>query len=165
MADDAGQDFLARGQLDVLPQLPLVLVPGVGCLERVIIAVDRQHQVDQVLHRNVGGMRAVPASPAQMEADFVGRQPFDRVVDRVDLHLGIAAIAFDARFVLLLVPVLADRRIVELNGQAGVDDRLVFFVHGVGARVQQFLFALVILVRHARAARRRNRIHPGPFGR
>ena len=35
VADDAGQDHLAVGQLLVLPHDPLVLVPGVRGLERV----------------------------------------------------------------------------------------------------------------------------------
>src|SRR5580658_6726471 len=163
VSDDPGQDFLAGRQLNVLPDLPLVLVAGVSGLERVIVAVHRQHEVHQVLHRDVGGVRAVPASPAQVETDFIRRQSFDRVIERVDLHFGVTPVAFDARLVLLLIPIFADGRIVKLNGQAGVDDRLVLFVHGVGAGVQQLLFGLVILVRHARAACRSDRVHPRAF--
>ena len=58
-----------------------------------------------------------PASVAQVEADLVGRQSLDRVVERVDLHFRVAPVALDARLVLLLIPVLADRRIVKLDGR------------------------------------------------
>ena len=125
--------------------------------------VDRQHQVQQVLHRDVGGMRAVPAPPAEVEADLVGGQPADRVVEHVDAFLRIAPVALDARLLLLLIPVLADRRVVELDDQPGVDDRLVLLAHRVRAGVHQLLFGLVVLVRHARAARRRDRVHPAAF--
>src|SRR3984885_3934694 len=116
VSDDSGQDFLAGGQLNVLPDLPLVLVAGVGGLERVIVAVHREHKIDQVLHWDVGGMRAVPASPTKVEADFVRRQSLDRMIEGVDLHLGVAPVAFDAGLILLLVPIFADSRIVKLNG-------------------------------------------------
>ena len=69
VADDAGHQHLALGQLDVLPQPPLVLVAGVRGLERVRPGVDREHHVDEVRHRQVGEVRSVPAAPAEVEAD------------------------------------------------------------------------------------------------
>ena len=71
VADHAGQDQLVVGQFDVVPHTPLVLVADVAGFKRIGLAVDRQHDVDDVAHRDVGGVRAVPAAPAQMEADAV----------------------------------------------------------------------------------------------
>jgi len=61
---DARQDELAVRELHVPPHLPLVLVAHVAGLERVGAALDGQHDVDDVAHRDVGRVRAVPAAPA-----------------------------------------------------------------------------------------------------
>src|SRR5215467_8933497 len=48
VAHDAGQDQLAIRQLDVLPDGPLVLVANVAGLERIGVAINREHNVDDV---------------------------------------------------------------------------------------------------------------------
>src|SRR5215471_1317803 len=50
--DDAWNQDLAFGQLDVLPDHPLVLVPRIRRLDRVRLGIDLQNQVDDVLERN-----------------------------------------------------------------------------------------------------------------
>ena len=57
VADDPRQDQLAVGKLNVLPDLPLVLVADIAGLERIGTGVDGQHDIDDVAHRDVGGMR------------------------------------------------------------------------------------------------------------
>src|ERR1700730_10533210 len=57
VADDTRQDQLVVGKLDVLPDLPLVLMADVARLERVGAGVDGQHDIDDVAHRDVGRMR------------------------------------------------------------------------------------------------------------
>ena len=73
VADDARQHDLAFRQLDVLPQLPFVLVAHVGGLERIALRLDLQHQVDDVLERQIVGVRPVPGAPAQVIAHAVLR--------------------------------------------------------------------------------------------
>ena len=73
VADHAGHQHLAVRQLDVLPHLPFVLVAHVGRLERIALRLDLQHQVDDVLERQVVGVRPVPAAPAQVIAHAVLR--------------------------------------------------------------------------------------------
>ncbi len=76
VADDAGHDLLPVGKLHVLPHPPLVFVTDVGGLERVRPGVDVEHGFDEVLELEIGGVRAVPTAPAQMEADPVlGQTP------------------------------------------------------------------------------------------
>ena len=62
MADDARDQHLAFGQLDVLPDAPLVLVANIAGLDRIGAGVDAQHQIDNVGERNVRGVRTVPAA-------------------------------------------------------------------------------------------------------
>src|SRR6185503_11095362 len=57
VADHARQDELSVGQLYVLPYRPLVLVTDVARLERVGLAIDRQHDIDDIAHRDVGRVR------------------------------------------------------------------------------------------------------------
>src|SRR5207248_11319132 len=54
VADHTGQDHLFVRQFDVLPHLPFVLVADISGLERVGVRVDRQHDIDDVAHRDVG---------------------------------------------------------------------------------------------------------------
>ena len=42
--------------------------------------------------------------PAEVEADLVGRQSLDRVVERIDTKLGVAPVALDARLLLSADP-------------------------------------------------------------
>ena len=154
-----GMISFPAGSFTILPHPPFMLVPHVASLERVGLRVDRQHHIDDVAHRDVGDVRAVPASPAQMEADAVLRQTLDRVVQRLDPDHGELAISLHGRRRIDLVPVLGDRRIVELQHQPGIDDRLVFLAHRVGAGVDELFLGLVVLVADARATARRDRGH------
>ena len=74
MTDDAGNEQLSVRQLDVLPHAPFVLVADVTRFDRIGTGIDAKHQVDDVVERNVGGVRTVPAAPADVEADAVCRQ-------------------------------------------------------------------------------------------
>ena len=73
MTDDAGNEQLSVRQLDVLPHAPFVLVADVTRFDRIGTGIDAKHQVDDVVERNVGGVRTVPAAPADVEADAVCR--------------------------------------------------------------------------------------------
>ena len=76
-----GTIFLPSGSLMSSPDLPFVLVAHVGGLEGVGPRVDLQHQVDDVPELDVGGVRAVPGTPAQVEPDLLLRQAAQRVVE------------------------------------------------------------------------------------
>ena len=62
------------------------------------------------------------------------------------------------------VPVVGQARIVDLQHDAGVDDRLVFFVHRIGGGEHEFLFGLVVKVLAAGEAARPDRAHEAFFG-
>src|SRR6202044_2982281 len=79
--EHAGDEDLAVGQGDVLEDLPLVLVPGVGALEGDRGRARGQHQVDDVGQRDVGVVRALVVAPAQVHAQPVRRDVAGGVVD------------------------------------------------------------------------------------
>src|SRR5262249_37479149 len=64
VADDTRDENLARGQRRRLPELPLVLVARVGRLDRVGTRLDSQHEIKNVLERQIVRVRPVPAAPA-----------------------------------------------------------------------------------------------------
>src|SRR5215472_14081200 len=84
MADDTRQHQLVVGQLYLLPDLPLMLVTNIAGFERIRLGLDRQHDRDDVPHRDIGHVRTVPATPAQVEPNAILRQAADRMVERLD---------------------------------------------------------------------------------
>src|SRR5580704_5694020 len=73
VADDTRNQDLPFGQLDIPPDLPLVLVTDVAGLDRERPGAYLQQHVDDIFQRQVGGMRSVPAAPADVIADPVLR--------------------------------------------------------------------------------------------
>src|SRR5262249_57937597 len=82
MADYARDQKLSIRQLDVLPHPPFVLVANIAGLHRIRTGVDAQNEIDDVPQWNVRGVRTVPAAPAYVEADAVGGQAAQRMVQR-----------------------------------------------------------------------------------
>ena len=63
-----------------------MLVPHIAGLERIGADIDREHGLDDVAHRNIGHVRPMPAAPAEMQPDAVGREAAYRMVQRLDLR-------------------------------------------------------------------------------
>ena len=145
MADDAGHEDEVVGDevLVLLPHRPLVLVTGVGRLERDLSDVRAQHRLQDVLQFDVGRVRAVPRTPAQVQADLFLRQTLDGLVDRIDAELREGVIVRDARLRLDLVPVLGKRRVVELQDEARVGDGLVLLAQRARPRGDVLVLGLV----------------------
>jgi hypothetical protein len=80
VADDARDQDFSVGQLDVSPDFPLVLVTDVAGLDRVSTNANLKQDVDDVPKRQVGGMRPVPAAPADVIADPILGQTTEGVV-------------------------------------------------------------------------------------
>ncbi len=132
-----GISTLPGGSLTDLPDHPFVLVARIGGLELIGADIHLQHQVDDVLHRHVEGVRPVPAAPADVIARALRRDTVERVIERVDAHLRPGAVlGMRHRRHHLLVHV-GQEGIVDLHVEAGIDDRLVFLVQAVGEREQQ----------------------------
>ncbi len=124
------QDFPWR-QLDALPDAPLVLVARVGALDEIGAGADFQDQVDDVLQRHVGGMRAGPAAPADVVADFFFRYPLQRGVGDVDLQLEPAAVVLQRRRRHHAIVGHGEARIVQLQQETCIDNGPVLGAHGL----------------------------------
>ena len=139
-----------------------MLVPDIAGFERICAGIDGQHHIDDVAHRDVGRVRSVPAAPAQMKADALLRQTAQRMVQCLDPHHREFLVVFDRGLGVDLIPILGDCRIVELQDEPGIEDRLVLLAHRFGAGVEKLLVALVIGVGNSIGAARGDRGHE-PF--
>ena len=122
--DDARDEHRALGQLHLLEDPPLVLVAGVGGLDRVARGADAEDDVDDVLERNVVAVRAVEAPPADVQPHLLARDAAQGVVDRVDAQRGVLAVVAHAH-VRIHLPAVGQVRVVDLQQKPGGDDRLV----------------------------------------
>src|SRR5215471_7543330 len=84
VAYDAGNDNLPLREFYILPDPPFVLVADVAGLERVALRANGEYEIDNVGERDVGRVRPVPASPADVITDAIFRQSAERVVERLD---------------------------------------------------------------------------------
>src|SRR5207249_260011 len=88
------QDFSAR-QLDLFPHAPLVLVARVRRLDEIGAGAHAEDQVDDVLQRDVAGMRSGPASPADVVAHAILGDALQGMVERLDVQRDPAAIVVE----------------------------------------------------------------------
>src|SRR5579875_4176933 len=79
---------LARLQLDRFPHLPFMLVTRIGGLEAEAADPDLEHQIYNLLERNIEHVGSVPASPTDVVASALQRQPLQCAIERSDVHLG-----------------------------------------------------------------------------
>src|SRR5579883_378433 len=141
--EDAGDEDLAVGQRRALENLPLVLVARVGGFDGQAVGVDLVEDVDDVLQRNVAGVRADPAAPAGVQANTVVRGAAEGVVYRLDAHLGVGLVLGHAH-VGELLPGHGQVGIVDLEAEAGLDYGLVLGANGLGQGEQEVLLSLVV---------------------
>ena len=106
----------------------------------------RQHDVDDVLDLDVGVVRRHGRAPAHMHAHALGRQVAHRVVERGDIDGDDLAVVGERQIEVDHVPQHREVGAIELEDEAGLDDRLVFAPHHVGKRVDVFLVGLVVAV-------------------
>ena len=146
MADHARNENLVLGQFRAFPDTPLVLVPRVRPFNHIGAGIDLEDQVDNILERHVGDVRAGPTAPAHVVAHPVGGDAAQRVVEHLHMHAHpFAEILQGPRG---HHPVIGDggTGVIELQDQARIDDGLVFDPHRLGNRLQAFLVARVVLV-------------------
>ena len=64
-------DEICHAELDLFPDLPLVLMARIGHFRAVGVRAHPQHDVNNVLQRHVGDMGSMPAPPTQVVPDPV----------------------------------------------------------------------------------------------
>jgi len=145
VAHDAGDQELALGQLHVLPHAPFVVVARVGGLDGVALRAHGEDQVDEIAQRQVVLVRTVIAPPADVEADALGRDVSQRVVQRLDAQRGERAVLGHGHPRMDL-PGVGQIGIIDLEQEARRDDRVVFWLHGVRDGREIRLVRRVVLV-------------------
>ena len=136
-----------------------MLMARVGGLERIGAGVDLQHQIDEVLQLHVVDARADVDAVAGVVADAIGRQAAQRVIEDFDAVRRPFAAGVDIRLRVHHV-IRSQERVVDLEHEAGIDDRPVFLVQRLGERDEVVLVGLVVLVAvPVGEVRRRHRRH------
>ena len=144
--DHAHDQHLVRGQLHLLEQCPFVRMTRIGGLDRNCARPGAKDDVDHIAERHVAMMRAFVIAPAQMHAQFLGRDVGQRVIHRLDVELRLPAPFGEAQVRMLDVPPHAEVGTVDLQHDPGVGDGLVLVPHRVGDGEKIRFFACVVLV-------------------
>src|SRR2546425_8762461 len=145
VADDAGNEDFAVGRPELLEDVVLVLVPRVGRLEGIGARVDLVDDVDDVLQFHIVDPRADVDAVAGVEANLLGWNVAQRVVDRLYAPSGPLPAVRDAE--VGVHHVLGDEaRVVDPQHEARVDDGPVLFAKRVGEGLLVLFFGSVVLV-------------------
>ena len=91
-------------------------------------------------------MRALVVAPADMDAQLLGRDVRDRMVQRLDVEL--RGLAEGLQVDVVILDVLAHREVgaIDLQHEAGARHRLVFGAHRIRDGVEIGLLARVVVV-------------------
>ena len=87
------------------------------------------------------------AAPAGVKTHAIGGNVAQAVIKRVDAQLGVLAV-FRHAHLRHELPAVGQIGIVDLQQKPRVDDRLIFFVHGVGDGDEISLVVGVVIVFH-----------------
>ncbi len=144
---DARDEQLALGQFHLLEQLPLVVVTWVASFERDGAWARAEHDVDDVLERNVEVVRALVVAPAQVHAQLLGRDAGHGVVQCLHLLANLAAELLRGKAdVRSDVAAHGQVRAVQLEDEASAHDGFVLRLHSVGQGRQVGLVGGVVSV-------------------
>ena len=108
-------------------------------------ALDAEHDVNDVRERDIVLVRAVETAPAHVQLHHLFGNTAERVIESVDAQLCVCAV-IGRRHLGEHLPAVGQIRIVDLQLEAGFDDRQIFDTHGLGDSEQEVFGVLVILV-------------------
>src|SRR5262245_11856020 len=136
-----------------------VFVARIRRFERIGAGVDLQQDVDDVLQGHFVDAWTDIDAVAGMEANLLGGDAADRVIDGFDALCRPLPALFDAEF--RVHHIIADQaRIIDLENESSIDDRLVFFVSRAGYGLLCLLVGTIVLVgKGRRDVRRSDRGH------
>ena len=143
-----GRNSIPSGSGCAAERLQLVLMPRAGERQRQRADPRPVDDRQERLERHVVRVRPVVVAPAEMQADPVGRNGRDGLVDRVDVQGDRAEEAVER---LVLEEARALHRevgAVELKHEAARDDQLVLLAHLAGQRPDVALVRAVEGVEH-----------------
>src|SRR5499427_7582169 len=95
-------------------------------------------------------MRSMAAAPAEVQAHVLCGQTREGVVDRLDQHLDVLAV-LGHRHIRKKLPGGGELRLVNLQDEASVGDRLVLLAQGLSRPEEEGLLAGIVVVVRTRA--------------
>ena len=84
VADDAGDEDFSGGQFHIAPDFEFMFVTDVAGFDQVRLGVDTEHDVDDVAQGKIGGVRTMPAAPADVIAHAIDRDAFEGMIQNVN---------------------------------------------------------------------------------
>src|SRR5262245_13083122 len=158
VADDTRNQDLAGRKFHVAPDFVFMFVADIAGFDQVRLGVDTEHDIDDIAQREIGGVRTMPAAPADVITHAIDRDVVEGMIQNVHPLRGVAAVLLDAWLRIEHVPGAGETGIVKLEDEAGVDDGAILFTHRIGDRFQEFLggrvVAILIAAEHLEAAGR-----------
>src|SRR5207253_10351653 len=124
----------------VFPDAPFMLVAHVRRLDGIRLRLDLEHDVGDVAQGDIVDVRSMAATPAEVQARLLFGQTHEGVVDRLDQHFNVFAVLGYGHLWKKL-PGGREFRLVDLEDEASVDDRLVLLAQGLGYPKQERLLA------------------------
>src|SRR5580704_1585206 len=88
VSDHSGNEHFAVWELDVLPDMVLMLVARVGGFKRVRARVYLQHNLHDVAERRIMDPRSLIDSVARVVTNLFRRDTAEAVIQRLDVHFG-----------------------------------------------------------------------------
>ena len=138
-----------------------MLVPNVAGLDGIGLRLDPEHHVDNVTQRNVGGVRPMPAAPADVIANAIFGNAGERVIERIDPQRRVTLVVRQRRLRIKHVPGIRQAGIVELQHKAGVDDGPILNAQRLGDAFEECfgvgVMAILSAAEHFQAADRNRR--------
>ena len=144
--DDARNQNLSLRQLDRFEYAPFMRVTRIRRLQHDRHRAGAQHDVDHIRERNVAVMRPFVIAPAHVQAQTVGWNVGERVIERLDVQFGFLAKFGEAQVGELDVPAHAEIGTIDLQNDTRVGDRFVFVAHRFRNRSEVSLLAAVMFV-------------------
>ena len=144
------EDFVVRdlARLRCLcPHLPLMRMPRVGPFKQHRGGLCLQHHVNDFLKPNVVMMRSLVIAPAHVHADALCWNVAKRMIERLHLQVCIAQKLSIVHITKLDVTAHREVGRVNLQIQAGGNNRLILSGHRIGQSLQILLGTGVVLVR------------------
>jgi hypothetical protein len=159
VCDDARDENLAVGQLDVLPHLPFVLVPRVSGFERIRLRPNFEDKINQRLEGHVRRVRCVPAAPAHMIAHPILRNSGERVIEQLNAAFAIFVNVLLVHLTEKPIVFMRQKRVVKLNQKTSIDNGAVLFPERIRQRGSHGIFVRIVTVdpKSARTHWRRDR--------
>ena len=114
--------------------LPFVVVARIGGFDADRLRARLEGEVDDLRERQIVGVRPFVVAPADVQPHAVGRQALGRGIERGDVALGDLAELVVGEMPVLVVARRGEIGRVDLQDEAGLDDRPVFGLHRVGER-------------------------------